>query len=133
MKPRQKKRKKIGQTLLASELRNGLLSEEELGENIRDACKKLGWHFLWLRKTFNSSKGILDLLLVRDQGYRHLPSPERNILHRELKGYDARGRLGRVTPEQQQTIDLIRQAGGNAAVWTPDDWFNGRIEKELRS
>lgn len=103
------------------------LTEEALGENVRDAAKKLGWRFLWLRKTYNSSAGILDLTLIplRDLGRRH-------TLHRELKGYDARGRLGQLTDEQRVTIDAMNAAGDDAALWVPEDWFSGRIDEELR-
>jgi len=108
-------------------LNQTILDEEQLGENIRDACAALGWRFLWLRKTYNSSKGILDLLLIP---IRHLD--RRSILHRELKGYDARGRLGEPTPEQTTTIETINAAGGNAALWTPEEWQSGQILEELK-
>src|ERR1043166_6056367 len=84
------------------------LTEEELGEFVRDACAKLGWRVLWLRKTYNSSAGILDLLLIP------VRSSRQHILHRELKGYDKRGRLGKLTSEQVATIDAINSAGGDA-------------------
>lgn len=103
------------------------ITEEALGENVRDACKKLGWRFLWLRKTYNSSAGILDLLLIplRDLERRH-------TLFRELKGYDKNGRLGDLTDEQRETIDALNAAGDDADVWLPADWFSGRIARELR-
>lgn len=53
------------------------------------------------------------------------------VIFRELKGYDARGRMGRLTPEQR---DWARQLGAAPvdldglacvplfAVWTPEDW-----------
>ena len=102
------------------------LSEEQLGEQVRDACAKLGWEFKWLRKTIYSSSGILDLFLVP---VRHLDS--RHILHRELKGYDARGRLGKLTNDQVELIALINAAGGDAALWVPEDWTSGKIVEEL--
>lgn len=107
------------------------MTEDQLGESIRDACKQLGWEFLWLRKTINSSDGILDLMLIRQVKYSHLPEARDHILHRELKGHDARGRLGKTTPKQDQTIVLINAVGGNAAVWVPEDWYDGQIIKEL--
>lgn len=101
-------------------------TEEELGERVRDAAAKLGWRFLWLRKTYNSSAGILDLLLIptRHQERRH-------VLFRELKGYVKSGRLGALTDEQKDTIAALLAAGQDAALWTPDDWYSGRIPKEL--
>lgn len=103
------------------------MTEEHLGEQVRDTCDKLGWRFLWLRKTYNSSAGILDLLLIP---LRDLD--RRKILHRELKGYDARRRLGQLTDEQTETIKAINIAGGDAAWWQPADWFSGKILEELR-
>ena len=103
------------------------MTEDELGEQVRDACDKLGWKFLWLRKTYNSSAGILDLLLIP---LRHLDT--RHVLHRELKGYDARRRLGQATPEQVATIEALLAAGQDAKVWAPADWLNDQILEELR-
>jgi len=103
------------------------MTEEELGENIRDACEAFGWRCLWLRKTFHSSAGILDMLLIPLRGFEH-----RRILHRELKGYNARGELGTLTIDQQQTIWDINAAGGDAAMWGPRDWQSGKIINELR-
>lgn len=100
---------------------------QRITELIRDTAGKLGWRFLWLRKTYNSSEGILDLLLIptRHQERRH-------TLFRELKGYSARGRLGQLTDEQVDTINALRFAGDDADLWVPADWFSGRIAHELR-
>jgi hypothetical protein len=104
-----------------------LMTEEQLGENVRDACNKLGWRFLWLRKTYNSSAGILDLHLIP------LRNPDRrHILDRELKGYSARGILGQLTVEQEITIETTNAAGGDAAKWDPRDWDSGKILEELK-
>jgi hypothetical protein len=104
-----------------------LMTEDQLGENVRDACDKLGWRFLWLRKTYNSSAGILDLQLIP---LRDLD--RRRVLHRELKGYDARRRLGKPTPDQVTTIETINAAGGDAALWDPNDWLSNKILEELK-
>lgn len=103
------------------------MSEDQLGENIRSACGAMGWRLLWLRKTYNSSAGILDLQLIP---MRH--KQRRHILHRELKGHDRRGRLGKPTVEQVITINCINAAGGDAALWGPDDWLSGKILEDLK-
>lgn len=105
------------------------MTEEALGECVRDACNKLGWKFLWLRHLTNSSEGILDLLLIPVRG-NHING--RCILHRELKGYDKNGRLGKLTPAQAETIEAINAAGGNARKWEPVDWTSGQILEELK-
>lgn len=122
----------------AEKVREQRLTEDQLGELVRDACKQLGWHFLWLRKTIHSSEGVLDLMLVPLNPYRvirDVPAEfldPRPIMHRELKGHDARGRLGKPTPAQEETVLYINAAGGNAALWTPADWFSGKILAELK-
>ena len=107
--------------------RTVLISEEMLGECVREACAAHGWLFLWLRKTYNSSEGILDLSLIP---MRHLD--RRHILNRELKGYDRNGRLGTLTPEQAITIEATNAAGGDARLWQPLDWTSGQILEELK-
>jgi hypothetical protein len=111
------------------------ITEEALGENVRSACEQLGWKLYWLRKTMFGAKGILDCLIVPVRTVTHLSEGvlvSRHILHRELKGFDARGRLGKLTPDQAEAIELINAAGGDAALWVPADWFSDRILKELR-
>lgn len=117
--------------VVASELnrirkRTRLLTEDELGENIRTACEVLGWKFYWCRRLQHSTKGILDLQLIPMRSLER-----RHILNRELKGYDKRGRLGKLTAEQVETIQLTNAAGGDAGLWTPEDWFADRILGDL--
>lgn len=112
----------------AERARKGMMTEEQLGENIRDACLQLGWAFYWCRRLEHSSKGILDLpYLIPCQ---HIE--RRHILMRELKGHDARGRLGTATPEQTVAILLLTACGADAAIWTPADWYSGQILEELK-
>lgn len=136
--PQQRPKKQASKPLRAH-LGTDMMTEENLGELVREACAQLGWEFYWLRKTYNSSKGILDLLLVPTRLFRAQISGDkpgtlyrRHILHRELKGFDARGRLGTLTPAQKDTISLINVAKGDAALWVPADWFSGKILEELK-
>ena len=103
------------------------MTEEQLGENVREACAVYGWKFLWLRHLMNSSEGILDLLLIP---LRH--TDRRHTLHRELKGYDKNGRLGKLTPAQAETIQALTAAGSDARKWEPADWFSNQILEELK-
>lgn len=104
------------------------ITEDQLGESIRETCGLMGWRFLWLRHLTNSSEGILDLLLIPIRG----AGLNRRILHRELKGYDRNGRLGTLTPAQAETIEAINAAGGDARKWEPADWTSGQILRELK-
>jgi hypothetical protein len=103
------------------------ITEEQLGECVREACATLGWKFLWLRKTYNSSEGILDLLLIPERAL-----DRRHILHRELKGYDKNGHLGKLSWKQAETIEAINAAGGDARKWEPADWLSGQVLEELK-
>jgi hypothetical protein len=103
------------------------MTEEQLGECVREACAALGWRFLWLRYLTNSSEGILDLQLIP---LRH--TDRRHTLHRELKGYDRNGRLGTLTPAQAETIEALNGAGDDARKWAPEDWLSGQIQEELK-
>lgn len=49
-------------------------------------------------------------------------------IYRELKGdgYEP-------TPEQAVVLQSLRDAGQDAGWWNPDDWYSGRIERELRA
>lgn len=51
-----------------------------------------------------------------------------DILWRELKG-DGK----EPTDAQYEVLDLIRAAGGNAGWWNPDDWYSGRIKREMEA
>ena len=82
-------------------------------------AKALGWEHYFTQNSRRSPEGFPDLVLVHT-------SPGR-LLFRELK--TAKGRL---TPKQRHWLRILTAAGEDAAVWRPADWFNGRIEDELR-
>jgi hypothetical protein len=107
-------------------------SEQEL----LDATVDLAMHCRWavchfrpartrtgFRTAIQGHAGFPDLVLARNGV----------VLFRELKGYDSRGRLGKVTPEQRDWAKQIAPGwtpGGAEMprqvplfdVWTPDDW-----------
>ena len=111
-------------------------SEQQLLDNTIDLASRCRWavHHCRPARTargyrtpIQGHKGFPDLVLARDG----------LVLFRELKGYDARGRLGRVSPEQRDWgRQLLGAFGGEIArghdgyhrelltfdVWTPDDW-----------
>lgn len=77
------------------------------------------------RTPIQGHKGFPDLVLARGGV----------VLFRELKGYDARGRLGTVSPEQRDWGRQLTREHDEAYrgddigrrrllfdVWTPDDW-----------
>lgn len=108
-------------------------SEDDLLNNTVDLAMTCRWavfHPLpalradgrW-RTALKGHKGFPDLVLAR-AGL---------VLFRELKGYDARGRLGKLSPEQRDWGRQLEQPADSDpawrgvgaplfAVWTPDDW-----------
>lgn len=67
-----------------------------------------------------SQAGEPDLHLVK------MAVPSRDI-HIELKGYDARGRLGQLTPEQWERLYWLQHGPSEAYLWTPEDWLDDTI------
>lgn len=63
-----------------------------------------------------SSPGWPDLVIVGDRG----------VLWRELKVLP-----DRLTTQQRALGYRLLAAGQNWDLWTPDHWFNGRIEHDL--
>lgn len=74
-----------------------------------------GWKVYHTYDSRRSVPGYPDLTLVRDR-----------ILFRELK-LDK----GRLTVDQEEWIERLNAAGGDAGVWRPADW--DAIERELTS
>ena len=102
------------------------MNEAMLQKGVLDCARVFGWtvaHFRpaqtsqgWRTPVAADGKGFPDLVLVRER-----------VLFRELKG-----NRGRIRPEQAVWLAVLRDAGADVAVWTPDDWTSGRIEEELR-
>lgn len=104
------------------------MSEDQLLRSIIDVCRKMGTvhtaHFRpgltqsgnWRTAVSGDGKGWLDLTIVGPGG----------VLFRELKSA-----TGSTTPEQRQWIGWLTEAGQDAAVWRPRDWYSGRIAAEL--
>ncbi len=70
----------------------------------------------WRTAVAADGKGFPDLLMVRER-----------VLVAEIKGDG-----DRLTEEQAAWIAAFASAGVGAFTWTPEDWRNGSIEKELR-
>jgi hypothetical protein len=92
------------------------MSEEELEENIRDACKKLGITRFHVRISKGTTPGLPDDILIGPRG----------ILWRECKNQKRK-----MTPEQVAVGEALTALGHDFGLWRPSDWFSGRIEREL--
>lgn len=93
------------------------MSEGELSEFVRVACKQLGLSAFHCHSSKFSEKGYPDW---------HILGPTRS-LYRELK------REGKKpTAAQQEWLDGLTRAGYDAGVWLPSDRLSGRIVRELQ-
>lgn len=99
-----------------ADLQAAAMSEDELEEQIRDACKKLGVIRFHVRVSKGTTAGLPDDILIGPRG----------ILWRECKT-----QKGRLTPAQQSIGEALRAAGHDWGTWRPEDWLSGRIRLEL--
>jgi len=94
----------------------GKMSEAELEEQIRDACNKLGIIRFHVRVSIGTTPGLPDDILIGPGG----------VLWRECKN-----QKNKPTPEQAKTGEMLTAIGQDFAIWRPEDWFSGRIKREL--
>ena len=97
-------------------LQAAAMSEDELEEQIRDACKKLGILRFHVRYSKGTTAGLPDDILIGPRG----------ILWRECKN-----QVNSLTPAQVKTGEALMVIGQDWATWRPGDWFSGRIRREL--
>ena len=99
-----------------ADLHAAAMTETELEEQVRDACRKLGVIRIHIYHTRGTTAGVPDDVLIGPRG----------VLWRELKTM-----AGRMSPAQRAMGEALLAAGQNWALWRPDDWFSGRIKLEL--
>lgn len=99
-----------------SGLHAAAMTEVELEEQVRDACKKLGVIRIHIYHARGTTPGVPDDVLIGPRG----------VLWRELKTM-----TGKVSPAQRAMGEALLAAGQDFATWRPVDWFSGRIKSEL--
>jgi hypothetical protein len=102
------------------------MSERELMACVVDLARVMGWRVAHFRPALTSKgwrtpvgadgAGFPDLLMVRDR-----------IVAAELKG-DA----GRLSNEQRDWLQDLRDAGAETYMWRPADWESGVILRALQ-
>jgi hypothetical protein len=92
------------------------MTEAELEENIRDACKKLGVLRFHVHDSRGTSPGMPDDILIGPRG----------LFWRECKT-----QKGKASRAQLTTGEALTAAGQDFAIWRPEDWLSGRITREL--
>ncbi|MBW8025317.1 VRR-NUC domain-containing protein [Clavibacter michiganensis subsp. michiganensis] len=88
--------------------------EEDFQKRIIDLAQRAGWLVYHTHDSRRSQKGFPDLVLVH--ATRGL------VLFRELKT-----EKGTLRPEQRTWIHDLTEAGQDAAVWRPRQWFDQTI------
>lgn len=90
------------------------MTEDALDRFALDAAKTGGWDLAYhTHRSQYSPAGFPDRVFIHTE--RGL------VVVAELKGYDARGRLGLPSPEQLDWLAGWRAAGVPAFLWVPDD------------
>lgn len=83
------------------------VSEADFQAQVIALAQQLGWHVVHINDSRRQrAEHWPDLVLVRDR-----------ILYRELKKVG-----GKLTAGQTQMLERLRRAGGDAEMWTPNDW-----------
>lgn len=104
------------------------MTEEELLQCVLDAARALSWrsaHFRpaktergWRTAVSGDGKGFPDLVLV----HRRMGE----VVYVELKRES-----GKTTPEQDEWIRDLRDAGQRVYVWRPSCWLGGEVMSVL--
>jgi hypothetical protein len=92
------------------------MTEDQLLQLVRQACKALGVTCYHTHRSDRSEPGFPDLTLVGE-----------HLAFRELKSAK-----GKTTRMQDYWLAILGEAGVDAAVWRPADWPD-RILAELRA
>lgn len=84
------------------------MTEKQFTQQIRDLARLTGWKIYHTWNSIHSEKGFPDFVMVR--GGR--------LIFAELKTED-----GKVTPEQQEWLDLLGASGKcEVYLWRPSNW-----------
>jgi hypothetical protein len=121
--------------LTAEERADRAMPERVLFNRVKYRLKKYGWRYVhfapamvgmakadgaaWATPVGGQAKGFPDCLMVK---------PGREIAFAELKK-----ELGKLSPEQEEWIGLLRTLGYDCFVWRPSDLRLGTIEDFLRA
>lgn len=92
--------------------------EKQLHSNVESLLVRLHRRYYHTYDSRNSPAGFPDFVVVGAD----------RLLWPELKGDG-----GRLSPAQKDWHRDLAAAGQDVVVWTPDDWFSGRIAEELQA
>jgi hypothetical protein len=92
------------------------MDERTLQQLVADLCKTLRLRHFHPLNSKGMTAGWPDSVIVGTK-----------VIYRELKSAH-----GHPTAEQRAVGDALKAAGQDWAVWTPAQWLDGTIERELR-
>lgn len=84
------------------------ITEKDLREQVRDLCGLFGWKMQFTLWSIHSPKGFPDLFLANAE--------QRRIIFAELKS-----EKGRLTPEQEEWLNILKACGQEVHLWRPAD------------
>ena len=87
------------------------LTEKAFQAQVIELATYLGWWCWHPYYASRSPKGYPDLTMFRER-----------VLFVELKARNAKGRMGKLMPEQIEMSHRCIKAGAEYYHWTPDDW-----------
>lgn len=102
------------------------MTERELQDWIVAAARLLGW-FVYHARPCRTKDGWRTAGSYDSQGYPDLTLVRDRVVFAEIKV----GR-NRLSPEQVTWLEVLREAGAEAHVWTDRDWQAGVVEDVLR-
>ena len=116
------RRRAAGASPAGSHALAAAMSEADLLSNVTSGTRKrpglCKWYGLTWYHTYNSKKS--------PSGFPDLVIAGRTVMYRELKRQKENP-----TKAQREWIAALEAAGADVGVWRPEDWYSGRINREL--
>ena len=85
-----------------------VVTEADLREQVRDLCKLFGWKMQFSWTSIHSPRGFPDLVLANRE--------QKRVIFAELKSDK-----GKVTPQQEEWLGILKACGQIVYVWRPGD------------
>ena len=109
--------------LTPMERRADAMSELDLERMVIELAERYGW---WVYSVRRSDK-------ARPNGRTHQGYPDLTMVHNGLISFaELKTRAGKPTDAQQAWLDKLRTTFSKVYLWTPMQWLDGTIERELR-
>lgn len=97
---------------------------------VEDLAAVLGWETHHVHVSLLDKPGMPDLFMIPMR--QNLLAAGKRSMWRELKVRDRDGAPNRLSRHQRAFLHGVVLSGGDAESWLyPDDWFSGRIDREL--